>query len=191
MILRQIVGKRAKNRFIASAEGRMVRQVDAFLRLRAAAGEVEQQPIVFFGELHVDVPGVAGVDACRVAPAPVGDFAMRLRRSLRNTAASPGDTAVTNSGPNCSKATACATSRRCWPRSRTFRSRPTITGWRVMLMNASKRSCLSSPRSTSLIPGMRIPSWQISVAPGELPPGRHGADVHDMHEGRAPTLAGR
>ena len=38
----------------------------------------------------------------------------------------------------------------------------------VMVSNTSRRIL---PRSMSLMPGMRIPSWQISVAPGEFPPG--------------------
>ena len=40
-----------------------------------------------------------------------------------------------------------------------------------MLISVSKTSCRIRPRSTSLRPGIRNPSWQISVAPGELPPG--------------------
>src|SRR6516162_3095745 len=36
VILRKIIGKRAKNRFVASTEGRVVRQVYAFHGLRTA-----------------------------------------------------------------------------------------------------------------------------------------------------------
>ena len=46
-----------------------------------------------------------------------------------------------------------------------------MTGCRVMLVMVSNTSRRILPRSMSLMPGMRMPSWQISVAPGELPPG--------------------
>ncbi len=74
VVLRQIVGQRAQNRLITSAESRVIRQVDALLRLRAAAGEVEQQAVAFFGELDVNIPGFAGVNTAGVAPSAVGNL---------------------------------------------------------------------------------------------------------------------
>ena len=74
VVLRQIIGERAENRLVTSAEGRVVWQVDALLGLRTAAGEVEQQAVAFFVERHVHFPGVAGVNAAGVAPCPVGDL---------------------------------------------------------------------------------------------------------------------
>ena len=65
VVLRQIVGERAENRLVASAEGRVVWQVDALLGLRAAAGEVKQQAVAFFVERHVHFPSVARVNSCR------------------------------------------------------------------------------------------------------------------------------
>ena len=71
MIFRQVVGHSRKNRLIARAKGRMVGQVDALFGLRAAAGEVEHQSLAALVESHVDVPGIARVNASRLAPSPV------------------------------------------------------------------------------------------------------------------------
>ena len=74
MILRQVVSHSRKNGLIARAKGRMVGQVDALLRLRAAAGEVEQQSLAFLVESHVDLPGIARMNASRFAPGAVGNL---------------------------------------------------------------------------------------------------------------------
>ena len=74
VVLRQIIGERAENRLITSAEGRVIRQIDALLGLRAGAGEVEKQAVAFFAERHVYFPSVAGVNTAGVTPCPIGNL---------------------------------------------------------------------------------------------------------------------
>ncbi len=187
MVLRQIVSQRAENRLVASAEGCVVGQVDALLRLGAAAGEIEAQMVALLGQLDMDVPGFAGVNAAGVAPRSVGNlgdapaqdrfgvikhllghrgnqlraelFVERLHARLGDVVG--GDLALQIKANHHRLA------------------RHVDKGVEQILSQLAAFDQFDAGNANAFVTNFRRPR--------RIAPRRHGADVHDVDEGRAPA----